>query len=69
MRHACLAFMVIDDDGLDHRKQWSTGLGFDGPTKKACPVVGLSRLMDKPVAKCGNCERERSGSRILVDCM
>jgi hypothetical protein len=26
-----------DRDGVD---QWSTGLGFDVPTKKACPVVG-----------------------------
>jgi hypothetical protein len=31
--------------------QWSTGLGFDGLLQKACPVVGLSRLMDKPIAK------------------
>jgi hypothetical protein len=35
--------------------QWSTGLGFDGPTKKACLVAGLSRLMDKPMAKCHLC--------------
>jgi hypothetical protein len=33
--------------------RWSTDLGFDGPTQKACPVAGLSRPMDKPVAKCG----------------
>jgi hypothetical protein len=39
--------------------QWSTGLDFDRPTQKACPAVGLSRPMDKPVAKCGLCERER----------
>jgi hypothetical protein len=45
-------------------EQWSTGLGFDGPTKKACLVVGLSRLMDKPVAKCGSCERELRESNI-----
>src|SRR2546429_9879654 len=44
--------------------QWSTGLGFDGPTKKACPVVGLSRPMDKPAAKCGNCRRELRESNI-----
>jgi hypothetical protein len=35
--------------------QWSTGLGFDGPTKKACLVAGLSRPMDKPTAKCHLC--------------
>jgi hypothetical protein len=33
------------------RNQWSTGLGFDGLLQKACLVVGLSRLMDKPIAK------------------
>jgi hypothetical protein len=49
--------------------QWSTGLGFDGLLQKACPVVGLSRLMDKPIAKCGICDRESSGSQILVDYM
>jgi len=44
--------------------QWSTGLGFDGPTKKVFPVVGLSRPMDKPAAKCGNCRRELRESNI-----
>ena len=46
------------------------GLGFDGPTKKACPAVGLSRPTDKPVAKCGLCERERREpniSRLYVE--
>jgi hypothetical protein len=37
---------------------WSIDQGLDGPTKKACLVVGLSKPMDEPVAKCGNCERE-----------
>ena len=41
---------VIRNEGM---RQWSTGLGFDGPTKKACPVLGLSRPMDKPIAKRG----------------
>jgi hypothetical protein len=46
--------------------QWSTGLGFDGLLQKACLVVGLSMPMDKPIAKCRNCDRESSGSQILV---
>ena len=31
--------------------------------------MGLFRPMDKPVAKRGICDRESSGSQILVDCM
>src|SRR2546430_1897873 len=45
---------------LDCANQWSTGLGFDGLLQKACLVVGLSTPMDKPIAKCGNCDRESS---------
>jgi hypothetical protein len=41
-------------------------LGFDGPTKKACPVLGLSKPMGLPIAKRGNCDRESSGSQILM---
>jgi hypothetical protein len=48
-------------------RQWSTGLGFYGPAKKACPAHGLSMGLDKPIAKCGNYERGSSGSLILVD--
>ena len=44
--------------------QWSTGLGFDGLLQKACLVVGLSMPVDKPIAKCGNCDRELGESNI-----
>jgi hypothetical protein len=40
------------------------GLGFDGPLQKACLVVGLSMPVDKPIAKCGNCDRELGESNI-----
>ena len=48
------------------QRQWSLGLGFDGLLQKACLVVGLSTPMDKPIAKRGNCDRESSGSQILM---
>ena len=31
-----------------------------GQPKKPGPVVGLSRPIDKPIAKCGICDRENS---------
>jgi hypothetical protein len=37
------------------------GLGFDGLLQKACLVVGLSMPMDKPIAKCRNCEERARG--------
>jgi hypothetical protein len=45
-------------------RQWSTGLGFDGLLQKACLVVGLSMPVDKPIVKCGNCDRELGESNI-----
>jgi hypothetical protein len=45
--------------GKEH--QWSLGLGlglgFDGLLQKAGLVLGLPMGLDKPITKCGNCER------------
>jgi hypothetical protein len=49
--------------GPYYKCQWSTGLGFDRPTKKACLVAGLSRPMDKSIAKCGICDKRARGVR------
>jgi hypothetical protein len=60
-----ISLRIIDNVLLQYvvtLRQWSTGLGFDGPTKKACPVLGLSKPMGKPIAKRGNYNRESSGS-------
>ena len=46
------------------RDQWSLGLGFDGLLQKAGPDLGLSMGLDKPITKCGNCEREPRESNI-----
>jgi len=51
-------------DNVHQYSQWSTGLGFDGLLQKACLVVGLSMPVDKPIAKCGNCDRELGESNI-----
>jgi hypothetical protein len=50
--------------GVERGKQWPMGLGFHGPAKKACPAHGWPMGLDKPIAKCGNCERESFGSLI-----
>jgi hypothetical protein len=44
--------------------QWSLGLGFDGLLQKACPGLGLSMGLDKPITECGYYEREPGESNI-----
>ena len=57
-------FAQVDDEIFVLAGQWPTGLGFDGLLQKACLVVGLSLPVDKPIAKCGICDRELGESNI-----
>jgi hypothetical protein len=63
--------VILEQGHYYGKDQWSLGLGFDGLLQKAGPILGLSMGLEKPITKCGNCERgeprESNISRLYVE--